>query len=75
MCSTAERRRTDVVRIELIHSSENADCSSAESPCHYRAENRELTLVEIVHEHSIKLTSHSNEPNEVKRRMKMRTPM
>jgi hypothetical protein len=49
-------RRTDVVRVELIHPNENADCSGAESPCSNFAEDGEFAFVDVVHEDGIKLT-------------------
>lgn len=41
----ARQRRTDIICIELIHPNENANCSSAESPSHHRADNGKLAFM------------------------------
>lgn len=68
-------QHTDIIRVELIYPDEDANCNTAKSPCHYRAENGKFALVDVVHNHSIELINTNMSSWEWRVLMRRHTPI
>lgn len=56
-------KRTDIIRVELIHAHANSQRRQAQCPGEQRAERRELAFMDVIHQDSVELNSFTPQRN------------